>query len=56
MSKKIEHRDKQKCYNCLHFNVREGKVRTKLECRKWNNAFVGAMWCKFWKSVNDCVI
>ena len=48
MSNKLEKRERQMCYNCRHFNVKESRNRTKLECLKWDNTLVGAMWCKYW--------
>lgn len=49
MNKKLEERERQMCYNCKHFKVKENKKSTKFECRKWDNTMVGAMWCKFWE-------
>lgn len=51
MSNKLEKREKQKCYNCAHMEVKDLKRCPKLVCGKFNNTFVGAMWCKFYKPV-----
>ena len=51
MSNKLEQRERQMCYNCMHFHVKESKKSTKYECLKWDNTMVGAMWCKFWKQL-----
>ncbi len=51
MSNKLEQRERQMCYNCRHFNVKESRNRTKLECLKWDNTLVGAMWCKYWTEI-----
>lgn len=53
MSNKLEKRDKQKCYNCAHMEVKDLKRCPKLLCGKFNNTFVGAMWCKFYKATNN---
>ena len=51
MSNKLEKRERQMCYNCKHFNAKEIGNRTKLECLKWDNTLVGAMWCKYWTEI-----
>lgn len=53
MNKKLEQREKQKCYNCAHMEVKDLKRCPKLICGKWDNTLVGAMWCKFYKPTNN---
>lgn len=51
MTKKFDKRDKQKCYNCAHMEVKDMKRCPKLVCGKWDNTLVGAMWCKYYKPI-----
>ena len=51
MTKKIDKREKQTCYNCAHMEVKDLKRCPKLVCGKFNNTFVGAMWCRYYKPV-----
>lgn len=53
MNKKLKQREKQKCYNCAHMEVKDLKRCPKLICGKWDNTLVGAMWCKFYKPSSD---
>lgn len=53
MNKKLEQREKQKCYNCAHMEVKDLKRCPKLVCGKRDNTLVGAMWCKFYKPSSD---
>lgn len=53
MSRKLDKRKNQWCYNCRHFDVRENKTRTRYVCGVFGNSLVGAMWCKYYKSVHN---
>lgn len=53
MTKKIDKREKQKCYNCAHMEVKDLRRCPKLVCRKWDNTLVGAMWCKFYRPLKS---
>lgn len=53
MTKKLEKREKQMCYNCAHMEVKDLRRCPKLVCGKFNNTFVGAMWCKFYRPLKS---
>ena len=46
-------REKEKCYNCKHFNYRELKRSTKFFCERNASALVGANWCKSYQPAKE---